>query len=318
MLTARRIWNAAKAEFSYALSLFGAVRICHMPTFVSVEPANYCQLHCPECPIGAKAPGTPGKVGTAGKTVLSPEAFRHILSEVAPWAHTMMLFWQGEPLLNHHLPEMVQLAHEAGLYTIVSTNAQLLTTDMANALYKAGLSRIIVSIDGFTQESYNAYRVGGSLQKALDGLQHRAAQTVELQVLRLRTNEHEWAWIKRHYRELGADTLTLKTAQLYNYEHGHPLMPTDTRYARYIKGADGHYRLKKARSRSCHRLWTGCVITVSGEVLPCCYDKEHTYPLGNLLQQHLHAIWRGEKADALRRQYLHNASDIAMCRNCDY
>ena len=56
-------------------------------------------------------------------------------------------------------------AHETGLYTIVSTNAQALTPEIAHDLVDAGLSRIIVSMDGLTQTSYNAYRVGGSLEK---------------------------------------------------------------------------------------------------------------------------------------------------------
>lgn len=339
MLTLRRIHNALCANLSYALSQLGIVRIFHYPTFVSVEPANYCQLHCPECPVGQLS---------TNPLRLSLESFRRILAEVSPWIHTMQFYWQGEPLLNHQLPEMIRLAHRAGLYTVVSTNAQALTEDMARQLCEAGLSRIIVSIDGFSQASYEAYRQGGKLEKALAGLQylHQAktahssladypswhsrlhSPLIELQVLRLRTNEHEWDWIRRNYRKLGADRLVFKTAQLYDYEHGHPLMPTDERYSRYTQGADGVYRVNKRKRgngamllskwcNGCRRLWTGCVITVTGEVLPCCYDKGHEYPLGNLLQQDLRCIWHGEKANAFRRHYLQNASDIAICRNCD-
>ena len=144
---------------------------------------------------------------------------------------------------------MVARAHQVGIYTIVSTNAQTISKELANALVKSGLSRIIVSIDGFSEETYTAYRVGGSLQKALEGLQfmrhaketHHSAIRIELQVLRLRTNEHEWEWIRRNYKRLGATHLVFKTAQLYDYEHGNPLMPSNERYSRYKKGADGKY-----------------------------------------------------------------------------
>lgn len=342
MLTLRRIHNALCANLSYALSQRGIVRIFHYPTFVSVEPANYCQLHCPECPVGQRTTSNTGTTRSTAPTNLPLDSFRHILAEVSPWIHTLQFYWQGEPLLNRQLPEMIRLAHNAGLYTIVSTNAQALTEDIARQLCEAGLSRIIVSIDGFSQASYEAYRQGGKLDKALAGLQylHEAKSThtkwlarlhsplIELQVLRLRTNEHEWDWVRRNYRKLGADRLVFKTAQLYNYEYGHPLMPTDERYSRYTQGPDGFYRLKKKEkgnttallskwSNGCRRLWTGCVITVTGEVLPCCYDKEHEYPLGNLLQQDLRSIWYGEKANAFRRHYLQNASTIEICRNCD-
>ena len=143
----------------------------HLPTFVSVEPANFCQLRCPECPVG-KGKTENGKVKRESGKVMSMEVFEQVLKQVQETAHTMQFYFQGEPLLNKQLPAMIGKAHQAGLYTIVSTNAQALTMLMAQELVKSGLDRIIVSIDGFSEESYAAYRVGGSLHRALEGLEH--------------------------------------------------------------------------------------------------------------------------------------------------
>ena len=245
------------------------MRVRHLPTFVSVEPANFCQLRCPECPVGLRGErreakgerGTP-LLGGAGGGLLTLELFHRILDEVKKHAHTMQFYFQGEPLLNKQLPEMIAMAHQVGLYTIVSTNAQALNRGTAEALVKSGLNRIIVSIDGFSEESYAVYRVGGSLHKALEGLQHLANAKaehhsrirIELQMLRLRSNEHEWDWIKKNYKSLGATHLVFKTAQLYNFEYGHPLMPTDERYSRYRKTADGTYMHKSSPLHSTPRL----------------------------------------------------------------
>ena len=265
------------------------------------------------------------------------ELFHRILDDVKEHAHTMQFYFQGEPLLNKQLPEMITRAHQAGIYTIVSTNAQALTSLIAQRLVKSGLSRIIVSIDGFSEESYVAYRVGGSLHRALEGLQHLheakvqygSSIRIELQVLRLRTNEHEWSWIKKHYKKLGATHLVFKTAQLYDFEHGHPLMPTNERYSRYKKTADGTYVHKKhlplallplrlIALQPCLRLWSGCVITTTGEVLPCCYDKEHHHSLGNITIQSLADIFHSKRAYALRNRVLHAAAPLPeMCKNCD-
>ncbi|MCQ2346609.1 MAG: SPASM domain-containing protein [Paludibacteraceae bacterium] len=315
----RRLINIVRAEWSYCLSRFGIVRVRHLPTFVSVEPANFCQLSCPECPVGQRH----GKSLKENRQ-MSMDIFRRVLSEVSPAAHTMQFYFQGEPLLNKHLPEMIALAHGQGLYTIVSTNAQALTPDLAKALTEAGLSKIIVSIDGFSQASYAAYRQGGNLQKALDGLRYlRQAKShrhprIELQVLRLKSNEQEWTWIRHHFRELGADCLSMKTAQFYDFEHGNPLMPSDERYCRYRKGEDGLYHLKRKVQRhfSCKRLWTGCVITVAGEVLPCCYDKSAQYSFGNLSVTSLRDIYWGEKAQRFREQVIKHPASIDICRNC--
>ena len=215
---------------------------------------------------------------------------------------------------------MIAEAHEAGLYTIVSTNAQALTPELAKSLVTSGLSRIIISMDGLTEESYNAYRKGGSLEKTKEALHYlRAAKEkklsplIELQCLRLKTNEHEWRAFKRQYKALGADRLVFKTAQLYDYSHGHPLMPSDSRYSRYIQGTDGLYHRKK-RTRGCLRAWSGVVITTTGEVLPCCYDKAHSYAYGNITNMSLKEMFGNEKAIAFRRAALQEKPEI--CKEC--
>ena len=300
----------------------GVVRVRHLPTFVSIEPANYCQLRCPACPVGQRAANN-----THHKAQnMSWDTYLRILTQVQATAYTIQFYFQGEPLLNPLLPKMIARAREAGLFTVVSTNAQALTRSMAHELVKSGLHRVIVSIDGFSEESYAAYRVGGDLHRALEGMQflreakaeYGSSICIELQVLRLRSNEHEWHWIERHYKSLGATRLVFKTAQLYDYQHGHSLMPTDERYSRYKKGEDGTYHLTRPRRRSCYRLWSGCVVTTNGEVLPCCYDKAGTHAFGSLMEQNLEQVWHNKNADDFRRQVLQDSHAIPICRECYY
>ena len=266
--------------------------------------------------------------GERAKGVMGLEDYRRIIREVAPYAHTLQLFWQGEPLLNDRLPEMVRIAREAGLYTIVSTNAQRLDEQMALALAQAGLNRIIVSMDGWTQQTYEQYRRGGSVEQVKQAVRRlRQAKTetharmcIELQCLYLRTNEHEWQLFHKGYKALGVDRLTMKTAQLYDYKDGSPLMPTDARYARYRWNAHTHaYEPKRPLVNRCYRLWSGCVIDVQGNVLPCCYDKNEQYVLGNILQPgtSLTDIWHGQKAREFRNAVIHRRAGIKICTNCD-
>ena len=252
---------------------------------------------------------------------MSREVWVRVLSETAKFAHTMQFYFQGEPLLNKELPQMIAEAHKAGLYTIVSTNAQAMTSQIAEEMVKAGLSKIIVSMDGLTQASYSAYRIGGDLEKckaALLYLQEAKKKfggrtTIELQCLRLMTNEHEWKQFKRTYKALGADKLVFKTAQLYDYSSGHPLMPSEERYSRYTKGTDGLYHRKRL-GKGCLRVWSGVVVTTTGEVLPCCYDKSHDYPYGNIMKCSLDELFANEKAMAFRKAALKEQPQI--CQEC--
>ena len=319
VLTRSRALNALRAYVSYALSRFGSVRFAHKPLFVSVEPAAVCQLRCPACPVGLR---NGERLAVSGERMMSREVWERTLREVSSYAHTMQFYFQGEPLLNKDLPRMIREAHEAGLYTIVSTNAQALTQDMAEALVGAGLDRIIVSMDGLTEESYGAYRIGGSLEKCKEALRwlqkskienRKSKILIELQVLRLRSNEHEWGEFKRQYKLFGADRLVFKTAQLYDYANGHPLMPTDLKYSRYIKGADGKYHRRPLRN-GCWRVWSGVVVTTNGDVLPCCYDKAHQFAYGNIMDTPLAELFANEKAMSFRQAAFHQTPQI--CQEC--
>lgn len=310
--------NAWRCYVSYALSLFGSVRIVHRPMFVSVEPAAICQLHCPECPVGMRKGE---RLADRVERFMSREVWERVLEQIAPYAHTVQFYFQGEPLLNRDLPQMIREAHERGLYTIVSTNAQALTMEVAEELVKAGLSKIIVSMDGLTEETYAAYRVGGSLEQCMHALsclraakeRLRGGTIIELQCLRLRSNEHEWKEFQKRYKAFGADRLVFKTAQLYDYSDGHSLMPSDERYSRYTKGVDGHYH-RKPIGRGCLRVWSGVVITTTGEVLPCCYDKAHAYAYGNIMKESLEILFGNERALAFRKAALQQSPDI--CKQC--
>ena len=217
---------------------------------------------------------------------------------------------------------MISQAHAIGLYTIVSTNAQAMTEEMAEEIIRSGLSRIIISMDGLTKKTYGAYRIGGDVQRCKDALRWlRNAKNrlggktlIELQCLRLRSNEQEWGSFIDCFRELGADRLTFKTAQLYGYkDEEHPLLPTNLRFARYELGTDGCYH-RKQLTKGCFRVWSGCVITTTGEVLPCCYDKEHAHSYGNILKTPLRELFCSTQANAFRKAALREQPEI--CKEC--
>lgn len=119
--------------------------------------------------------------------------------------------------------------------------------------------------------------------------------------------------MRRVYKTLGADRLVFKTAQLYDYADGHPLMPSDPRYSRYIQGKDGKYHRRQLR-KGCFRVWSGCVITTNGDVLPCCYDKAHAHAYGNNKESAIGELFRNAISLAFRKAAIHEQPDI--CKEC--
>lgn len=237
----------------------------------------------------------------------------------------LILYFQGEPYLNPDFLSMVAYARAKGLYVITSTNGHFLDEESARRTVTSGLSRLIISIDGATQATYSAYRVGGDLERVKEGVRRvvawkkrlgRAQPHVILQCLVVRPNEHEIDDMRAMGRELGVDEVKFKTAQVYDYENGHELIPSIDRYARYRQGSDGRWRLKASMTKSCWKLWHSCVITWDGAVVPCCFDKDAAHRMGSLRQQDFDAIWRGEAYVKFRALLSQGRQHIDICRNC--
>jgi pyruvate-formate lyase-activating enzyme len=61
------------------------------------------------------------------------------------------------------------VCRDKGIYTATSTNAHYLNDQNARRTVESGLDRLIISLDGTTQDVYQQYRVGGKLEKVLEG-----------------------------------------------------------------------------------------------------------------------------------------------------
>ncbi|OIP81915.1 MAG: hypothetical protein AUK44_09055 [Porphyromonadaceae bacterium CG2_30_38_12] len=303
---------------SFVLSRSVSVFESHLkPLFVSIEPSDFCQLSCPECPVGMQRRRT-------GKKMDLP-LFRSTIDAIKTHVFHVIFYFQGEPLLHQSLPEMIQYAHKAGIFTSTSTNGQLLSSVVAEKLVLSGLDKIIISIDGATQEVYEKYRIGGKLDRAIEGAKllnywkqkhHSLTPFIEIQTILFSTNEHQIKAIKQLTKKLKANRLVLKTAQLYNFENGNDLMPKQKKYSRYEKLDNGTYKLKGTLKNRCFRLWSGSVIGASGKVLPCCFDKNATHDFGNLSHQDFQTAFQSSQASTFRNSILQNRIQHEICRNC--
>jgi len=319
-LTVSKLINRIKLILSYLFSFSGfQMKQNIYPVFVSVEITNYCNLHCPECPVGM------GRFSKTKKISFDSSLYKKLIDELKPTLEHIILYFQGEPFLNNQLPELIKLAHDSRIYTSTSTNGQFLNERIAKEIVLSGLDKIIISIDGSTQPVYETYRVGGDLKKAIDGIKYlndwkktlkSITPLVEIQFLVLKTNEHQMNEMQKMAKSLHVDKLTFKTAQLYDFENGSNFLTTKSRYARYKKKIDGKYKLKGKQTNHCWRVWSGAVINVHGEVLPCCFDKASEYSFGSIPEHSFLSCWQSKKAFDFRNKIIKNRKQFDMCRNC--
>jgi radical SAM protein with 4Fe4S-binding SPASM domain len=132
----------------------------------------------------------------------------------------------------------------------------------------------------------------------------------------VRPNEHQIPNIYRLAKKIGVDEVKLKTAQIYDYQNGNPLIPSNEKYSRYKKNTDGGYSFKYKISDQCWKQWHSSVITWDGKVLPCCFDKDAKHQLGDIKDNTFKEIWVGKAYNAFRKQLLLGRKQIDICSNC--
>ncbi|MGB3545849.1 MAG: SPASM domain-containing protein [Saprospiraceae bacterium] len=318
-LTPRRVGNALLVTVSYFVTrLLRRPVQWGNPFTISFEPTTACNLRCPECPSGLRS-------FTRETGNLKAGFFRRTVDELAPDLLYLIFYFQGEPYINPAFLDMVAHARRRKLYTITSTNGHFLNDANARRTVESGLDRLIISVDGTTQEVYEQYRKEGKLATVLQGARNVVRWKRELgsatphlifQFLVVAPNEHQIEDVRQLAADIGIDEVKFKTAQLYDYRNGHPLMPLNQRHSRYRRLADGTFALKHALVDHCWKLWHSCVITWDGLVAPCCFDKDVDHRLGDLKMQSFKQVWHGPAYQSFRAQLLRGRDQIEICKNC--
>jgi len=285
---------------------------------ISIEPTTACNLRCPECPSGLRS-------FTRATGNLKKDFFSSTLEQLHKDLLYLIFYFQGEPYINPDFLDMVKKASDKKVYTITSTNGHFLNDANARKTIESGLDRLIISVDGTSQDTYENYRKEGNLETVLQGARNVVkwkkklkSQTPHIifQFLVVKPNEHQIPDIYELAEEIGIDEVKLKTAQVYEYENGNPLIPDIDKYSRYRKEEDGTYSLKNKLSNDCWKLWHACVITWDGMVVPCCFDKDATHRLGDLKEDSFVDIWNSDNYRSFRSKLVKGRQEIDICTNC--
>lgn len=288
-----------------------------MPISYSIEPTNHCNLQCPECPSG---------LGTLTRALglLKVDDFKKWIDEIKDTGFYVQLFFQGEPYINKQLPEMIRYAQKNNVYISISTNGHFINEKNVDLVLNDAPDKLIYSVDGLDEESYQQYRVGGTFAQADLGLQTLIKRRnelglkkpfIEFQFIVMKQNENQIEAVKQYCKERGVDKVAFKTMQISSYENAVKFLPTDTKHSRYILEKDS-YHIKNKLKDHCFALWRTSVITWDGKVVPCCFDKDAQYSLGSLNGKSFGEIWNSEKYNQFRQGVLDNRKALEMCRNC--
>jgi radical SAM protein with 4Fe4S-binding SPASM domain len=288
------------------------------PRVFMIEPTNACNGLCPLCPVGAK-------IDKRRKGQMRYKDFVVLIDEIKGFARQIVMNFAGEPLLNPQIGKLAAYAESSGIRTIIGTNG---TLDKSEELIAAGVSEILFSLDGATEESYRQYRTykdGTEYDQVLANLRKLVAKKRELrsekpaiilQFVVFKHNEHEIGQIIELARTFGVDGVDLKPACINDF-FGSPLTDLIETFA----PKNGLlYKLEAVRSVSkppwCAFSFHQTEILWNGDVTTCCYDFDGDHVVGNVFTDGgFKNVWKSKQYRNKRRHIV--TQDLDICKTCD-
>jgi len=286
------------------------------PTSMAVESTAACNLDCPFCRYGQSAElvgqtahsDIERKVGNVDLALyrdkILPSAKEFGIKQI-------QLHFQGEPLMNKKLVEMITLGKESGMWMQFFTNGLLMTEKKMDELLDANVDLVRFSIDGNSQDTYKLHRVGGDFDQVIEILTEFASKArdrsskvkIQWSYIVTSNNEHELESARKRSESLGVEFM----AKVLNTQ--------DVSWRPKISSW-----LKDYKSKPCQDIFTIFNVQWNGDVVPCCYDVEGKVVLGNLVDNTMEEIWRLPRFKEFRKR-LANAKakpeeEPEICKSC--
>ena len=259
-----------------------------LPTKIRLDISTVCQLHCPSCYMRK----FPEKVKNGcGIGHLKFKDFKNFI-DLNPNIKELELSNSGEIFLNPDFIKIIEYAHSKNIKQTANNGVNLnyLTDEQAEALVKYQFNRIIVSLDGGSQETYGKYRIGGNYETVIENIkkivrykrQYRSfLPIISWKYIVFGHNEKDIPNAKKQAGELEVNEISFRAA----WNDDFPLQDFD-----FVKKETGiepinsftntieqlkDYKACKISWFPCMFLWSSPQINWDGQLLGCCecYDR---------------------------------------------
>ena len=269
------------------------------PITLIVENTGKCNLKCPMCPR---------EFGYYPPEDFNFHLFKHIIDEVRDRTELVFPWGGGEPMMNPDLCKMLRYCRDAGMFTVVSTNATLLNEERSRQILQSGLDHLIIAFDGTTPEVYETYRKGAKFHKVKKNIlrflevkqEMKSDLFVVLQMVRLPENRHQVKDFHRMWSIPGVDEIRIKEDEIV------------------VPGLALEERIHHERRRHpCYQLWHGPpFVNYKGDFFPCCHTWQ-SEPIGKVGEHSIYDLWNSKKMKKMREAHLRgDLSEYPDCQNC--
>jgi sulfatase maturation enzyme AslB (radical SAM superfamily) len=277
------------------------------PKQLTVSVTSKCNLRCKLC------------FQSEYNSDLDPDLLdkmTHVYPELE-WFHPI----GGEPLL-YDLAQLYALPLSEHCKFKLITNGTLINPKNAAGIVK-NIHRLIISIDGGTQDAYRAMR-GYSLNKVFKNIKliqlyksntGNQLPRIEFNFLMTRTTIETLPELACYAGTHGIDCINTFYPSYHDpiLKDTEKIGKTDTRMP--IQEANKYVEIiqpEKRGGEKCQRPWNTCFVDVTGDVFLCCFG---TPCLGNLNTMTFDECWFGSTATHIRKT-VNTPDEMAQCKRC--
>jgi mycofactocin biosynthetic radical S-adenosylmethionine protein MftC len=288
------------------------------PLAVHLEVIAACNLTCTHCFAG----DLPRK-----EERLSLDQIESLFEDMAKMGSYRLGLTGGEPLLRNDIFDIIDMAAAYGLHPCLTTNALLITEDIAKEFSTRDLVWLNVSLEGASAGTNDRVRGNGTFAKVIDKLKMLSEYTrFTLAFTIMQTNADEVVECAKLAQDVGADTAVFRPLYPVGVSQHFldDLMPTFQQYndalnllaeleveddasdMRSIDPFSPHAREDtQAVTHKDHGCGAGnlvCSISVSGNVNPCSFLGD-SFIADNIRKRPLSEIWHHNSTFKTVRAY---------------
>jgi len=252
------------------------------------------------------------------KKVLSFSKFKEIIDEgVKHGLCSIGLNGINEPLTVSNIENYIRYAKIKGILDIsLNTNGSLLNFSKSAKLIAAGLTKIMISIDAFDEETYKIQRINGNYKLLMnnikDFLRIKTYYQVKLPLLRVSFIENE---LNTNQLKPFKDFWSSK-ADMIGIQKLCDVFVNDADKSDNFRDYFKIDKSNKGRFFKCCQPFIKCMIRHNGDVIPCCSMNGLKNIVGNVNSSSLYDIWNGYFFNSFRKIVNNEKSQPVSCSNC--
>jgi radical SAM protein with 4Fe4S-binding SPASM domain len=306
-MRSKELWNYFIRGYSY---FHRQERCLGFAEIYNLESTNICPMDCKMCPR---------RNMTRDLGYMKFPLFQKIIDQTKGYTEILWLDHFGDPLFNPQLKQMVSYAKSIGIETRISTNPTSLSPKKVKELMDTGLDRILLSLDGTNQETYSFLRgKNAHYGKAVDNINRlvelklqtkKEKPFIEVSMIRMKETEAEIEEFKNRWNMQGINKILIKQFKTWD--------GSDAEIIKLAEEAQLSETYREPVEYPCVRPWFIITILWDGRVVPCCYDYDGKYIIGDLNSESLEEIWNNERMRKLRWQHINNNFEgNPLCAEC--